>query len=180
MSFFLGRFFSWEVFSWETPFAKGVSQTLYQKLLWQGHCLPSIGIAINAVPFFIWRIKASCEHSAPAERIADAVTFSDSFPHWLPQVLGTPAPKTPNDTFRQHDLCEQSTSRRSDRRAIALRASTAQSLRDCFAQDDTRGEMSVKIYHEPVGATCGRPLVGSAPFEGGRSQIAPTKSWDFR
>ena len=91
-----------------------------------------------------------------------------------------PSPKTPDVSFRQHDLCEQSTSRRSDRRAIALRASTAQSLRDCFAQDDTRGEMSVKIYHDPVGATCGRPLVGSAPFEGGRSQIAPTKSWDFR
>ena len=85
-----------------------------------------------------------------------------------------PSPKTPHDTFRQRGLCEQSASRRSDRQATALRASTAQSLRDFSAQDDTRGEMSVKIYHDPVGATCGRQLVGFAPLEGGRSQIAPT------
>ena len=51
------------------------------------------------------------------------------------------SPKTPDVSFRQHGLCEQSASRRSDRQAIALRASTAQSLRDFSAQDDTRGEL---------------------------------------
>ena len=39
---------------------------------------------------------------------------------------------------------------------------------------------SHRCSFNPVGATCGRPLIESAPFEGGRSQIAPTKSWDFR
>ena len=42
------------------------------------------------------KIQAALPRS---ERIADAVTSSDSFPHWLPQVLGTPAPKTPDVTF---------------------------------------------------------------------------------
>ena len=42
--------------------------------------------------------KVSCEHGSASFGIAGADTFSDSFMHWLPQVLGTPAPKTPNDT----------------------------------------------------------------------------------
>ena len=39
-----------------------------------------------------------CEQDATDIGIAEFVAFSDSFQHWLPQVLGTPTPKTPNDT----------------------------------------------------------------------------------
>ena len=45
--------------------------------------------------FYLAKFQAALPRS---ERIAGAVSFSDSFPHWLPQVLGTPTPKTPNDT----------------------------------------------------------------------------------
>ena len=42
-----------------------------------------------------------------SERIAGAVSFSDSPPHWLPQVLGTPSPKTPNDTIPLRTVLRQ-------------------------------------------------------------------------
>ena len=35
-----------------------------------------------------------CDHGATSLRIAQFVSFSNSFSHWLPQVLGTPSPKT--------------------------------------------------------------------------------------
>ena len=90
-----------------------------------------------------------------------------------------PSPKTPHDTFRQHDLCEQSASRRADRRAIALRASTAQSLRDCFAQDDTREELSVNISlptHPPLSPSSDKKLLRDSAHGGEIVGVEPSIS----
>ena len=82
---FLGR----TGFSWEGLLRKSLPNPL-QKLLKQG-----LGQIKNyaAVP--------------RSERIAGFFSFSDSFPHWLPQVLGTPAPKTPNDTIPLRTVLRQ-------------------------------------------------------------------------